>query len=167
MVSAFMACSICAAMFASVTFADNPVVQTTYTADPAPMVYNGTVYLYTGHDLDIATNSYKMVDWKCYSSTDMVNWTDHGSVLDVTAFKWANQTQDANAAQVIYRNGKFYYYAAVSSTIPGKGGIALGVAVSDSPTGPFKDAIGGPLVTNDMTKYASHSWDDLDPTVIH
>jgi hypothetical protein len=151
--------------FSALCYADNPVVQTMYTADPAPMVYNDTVYLYTGHDLETATTSYKMTDWKCFSSKDMVNWIDHGSVLDVTAFKWVRQDQDANAAQVIYRNGKFYYYVAVSCTLPGKGGIAIGVAVSDSPTGPFKDAIGGPLVTNNMTTYASHSWDDLDPTV--
>ncbi len=157
--------SLISTLLASAAFADNPVVQTIYTADPAPLVYNDTVYLYTGHDLDIATNSYKMFDWRVFSSKDMVNWTDHGAVLDVTAFSWANQTQDANASHVIHRNGKFYYFVSVSSTIPGRGGIAIGVAVADSPTGPFVDAIGAPLVTNEMTKYASHSWDDLDPAV--
>ena len=35
--------------------ADNPIVQTIYTADPAPLVYNGRVYLYTGHDEDNST----------------------------------------------------------------------------------------------------------------
>lgn len=144
-------------------FADNPVVQTTYTADPAPLVYNNTVYLYTGHDLDTATTGYKMNDWKCYSSTDMVNWTDRGSVLSVTTFKWASQTDNANASQVIYRNGRFYYYVSVYDTK--NGGISIGVAVASSPTGPFKDAIGSALVTNAMTTYASHSWDNLDPTV--
>ncbi|WRS27189.1 family 43 glycosylhydrolase [Oscillospiraceae bacterium MB08-C2-2] len=143
----------------------NPIVQTTYTADPAPLVYNDTVYLYTGQDLDraVQANTYRMTDWKCYSSKDMVNWTDHGSVLDVTAFSWANQTQDANASQVIYnpKTEKFYYFVSVG----GPGGIAVGVAVSDSPTGPFVDAIGAPLVTNADTNYATHSWDNLDPTV--
>ena len=149
------------------TLADNPIVQTTYTADPAPMVYNDTVYIYTGQDLDHATTSYRMTDYKCYSSTDMVNWTDHGTVLDVSAFSWARHDQDANAAQVIYnpKTDKFYYFVSVSCTLPNRGGIAVGVAVSDSPTGPFVDAIGEPLVSNDMTKYASHSWDDLDPSV--
>ncbi|MDP4181206.1 MAG: family 43 glycosylhydrolase [Bacillota bacterium] len=146
------------------SFADNPIVQTVYTADPAPMVYNGRVYAYVGHDEDDApTTTYKMKEWRCYSSADMVNWTDHGAVLPVTAFKWATQTKDANAAQVIYRNGKFYYYVSVYDTT--HPGIAVGVAVSNSPTGPFTDAIGHALVTNDMTKYASHGWDDLDPTV--
>ena len=93
---------IISTMFTSVSFADNPIVQTVYTADPAPIVYNDTLYLYTGNDLDIATTSYKMTDYKCYSTKDMVNWTDHGTVLDVSAFSWARHDQDANAAQVIY-----------------------------------------------------------------
>lgn len=53
-------------------YADNPVVQTSFTADPAPMVYSNTVYLYTGHDEDDA-KGFHMLDWKCYSSQDMVN----------------------------------------------------------------------------------------------
>ncbi|MDP4183214.1 MAG: family 43 glycosylhydrolase [Bacillota bacterium] len=148
-------------------FADNPVIQNIYTADPAPMVYNGTVYLYVGHDEDVGTDSkIIMKDWRCYSSVDMQNWTDHGVVLSVTSFKWAVQTQDANAGQVIYRNGKFYFYAPVQDTQ--NGGIAIGVAVSNSPTGPFTDALGKPLVTFSMTNfsgYATHGWRNLDPTV--
>jgi len=53
------------------------VTQTRYTADPAPMVYNDTVYLYTSHDEDDATG-FKMLNWLLYTSTDMVNWTEHG-----------------------------------------------------------------------------------------
>lgn len=56
--------------------AENPIIQTNFTADPAPLVYNGTVYLYTSHDEDDATG-FHMRDWKLYTSTDMVNWTDH------------------------------------------------------------------------------------------
>ena len=96
--------------------ADNPIVQTNFTADPAPMVYKGVVYLYTSHDEDDATN-FKMVNWKLYSSTDMVNWTDHGTVASLSIFPWANQTNDAWAPQVVERGGKFYLYAPV--TMPG------------------------------------------------
>ena len=61
--------------------ADNPVVQNIYTADPAPMVSGDTLYLYTSHDEDkLIKNFYTMNDWKCYSTKDMVNWTDHGTV---------------------------------------------------------------------------------------
>jgi arabinoxylan arabinofuranohydrolase len=70
-----------------ICFTDNPIVQTLYTADPAPLVYNGTCYVYTGHDEDILVDDFfTMYDYRCYSSTDMVNWTDHGSPLSYTAF---------------------------------------------------------------------------------
>lgn len=71
-------------------YAENPIVQTIYTADPAPMVYNGVCYVYTGHDEDKLENDFfTMKDWRCYSSTDMVNWTDLGSPLAYTDFSWA------------------------------------------------------------------------------
>ena len=132
--------------------AQNPIIQTNYTADPAPMVHNGTVYLYTSHDEDVTVkNFFTMNDWRCYSSTDMVNWTDHGSILSYKVFEWSRG--DAWAGQCIYRNGKFYYYLPVNQK---NGGNAIGVAVSDSPTGPFKDAIGKPLLTG---------YGYIDPTV--
>jgi hypothetical protein len=129
----------------------NPIVQTIYTADPAPMIHNGTLYVYTGHDEDKST-WFTMKDWHCYSTKDMVNWTDHGSPLSYTDFNWARS--DAWAGQCIERNGKFYFYVPMNQ----KGsGMAIGVAVSDSPTGPFKDAIGRPLVFDKSG--------DIDPTV--
>jgi beta-xylosidase len=141
----------------------NPIIRHEFTADPAAMVYKDKVYLYTGHDeAPTGKNGYVMHNWTCFSSSDMVNWTEHPSPLNIKDFVWAKA--DAWASQVIERNGKFYWYVAVEhGTIPGK---AIGVAVSDSPTGPFKDARGTALVTNDMTKAIKHSWDDIDPTVI-
>jgi len=47
--------------------AENPIIQTNFTADPAPMVYKGTVYLYTSHDEDDAAE-FKMLNWKLYTS---------------------------------------------------------------------------------------------------
>ena len=141
----------------------NPIIRHKFTADPAAMVYRGQVYLYTGHD-EAATghNGYVMHNWTCFTSSDMVTWTEHPSPLNVKDFAWAKA--DAWASQVIERNGKFYWYVALEhGTIPGK---AIGVAVSDSPAGPFKDARGTALVTNDMTKAVKHSWDDIDPSVI-
>ncbi|WP_437751435.1 glycoside hydrolase family 43 protein [Sorangium sp. So ce1389] len=133
--------------------ADNPIVQTIYTPDPAPMVYNDTVYLYTGHDEDSATDWFGMNEWRVYSSRDMVNWTDHGSPLKYSDFSWAKG--DAWAGQAIHRNGKFYYYVPVTSRSLNR--MTIGVAVSDSPTGPFKDALGKPLITANCG--------DIDPTV--
>lgn len=135
--------NLCVVLFAVYTAnAQNPIVQTNYTADPAPMIHNGTVYIYTSHDEDVTVrNFFTMNDWLCFSSTDMVNWTDHGVVLSYKEFEWARG--DAWAGQCIFRNGKFYYYVPVNQK---NGGNAIGVAVSDSPTGPFKDAIGAPLL---------------------
>ena len=132
--------------------ADNPIIQTNYTADPAPMLYDGTVYLYTSHDEDkTVRNFFTMNDWKCYSSKDMVNWTDRGTIFSYKGFSWSRG--DAWAGQCIPRNGKFYYYVPVNMK---NGGNAIGVAVADSPTGPFKDAIGAPLLIG---------YGYIDPTV--
>ncbi len=137
-------------------FADNPIVQTLYTADPAPMVHDGICYVYTSHDEDATVNDfYTMNDWRCYSSKDMVNWTDHGSPLSYSSFSWGQG--DAWAGQVIYKNGKYYFYVPMTRKNSG-GARVIGVAVSDSPTGPFTDAIGKPLVTNNGAQ-------DIDPTV--
>ncbi|MVN76011.1 family 43 glycosylhydrolase [Hymenobacter sp. HMF4947] len=140
----------------------NPIIRTKYTADPAALVQGGTVYLYTGHD-EAPNNQerYVMHEWLCFSSTDMVHWTEHPIPLKVSDFAWAKD--DAWASQVIERNGKYYWYAAVThGTIHGK---AIGVAVADNPTGPYRDARGSALITSDMTA-SKISWDDIDPTVI-
>jgi beta-xylosidase len=140
----------------------NPIIKTKYTADPAALVQGGTVYLYAGHDEGVPDRpGYVMHEWLCFSSTDLATWTEHPVPLKVTDFAWAKD--DAWASQVIERNGKYYWYVAVEhGSIPGK---AIGVAVSDSPTGPFKDARGSALITNDMTE-SKISWDDIDPSVI-
>ena len=150
--------------------ADNPIITDRFTADPAAIVHAGRVYLYTGHDeaKEGTDRHFVMRDWHCYSSDDMKTWKHEGSPISLKAFSWSGG--DAWASQVIEKDGKFYWYAC---TRPRGQGFGIGVAVSDSPTGPFKDAIGKPLITNDMTKGAINKsngkeidWDDLDPSVI-
>jgi arabinoxylan arabinofuranohydrolase len=144
------------------TTAQNPIIQTKYTADPAPMVHNDTLFLYVGCDeKDAPSNAYLMREYRLYTTTDMVNWTDCGAALKTSDFKWS--AGDASAAQCIERDGKFYWY--ISSQNRFSPGSSIGVAVADTPYGPFRDALGQALVTNDMTTAAKHSWDDLDPTV--
>ena len=137
---------------ATVLPAQNPIVQTWFTPDPAPMVHDGTLYVYTGHDEDGA-DFFWMQEWRVYSTQDMVNWTDHGSPLALESFSWADDR--AWAAQCIERNGKFYWYVCAHSKL--SDAMAIGVAVGESPTGPFKDAIGKPLCDG--------NWDYIDPTV--
>lgn len=133
--------------------AQNPIIQTYFTADPAPMVYNGTVYLYTTHDEDeTVANFFTMYDWRCYSTTDMVNWRDHGAVASLNDFAWSDKTNGAWAPQCIERNGKFYLYCPIH-------GDGVAVLVADSPTGPFHDPLGKRLIESE------NIWHDIDPTV--
>ena len=133
------------------TVQQQPIIQTKYTADPAPMVHNDTVFLYTSHDEDNAMG-FKMFDWLLYSSTDMVNWTEHGVVASLDDFDWVPYDNGAWAVQCIERNGKFYLYC------PMPGGVGIGVLVANSPYGPFKDPLGKPLIQN-----SDH---DIDPTIL-
>jgi arabinoxylan arabinofuranohydrolase len=142
--------------------ADNPIVQTNYTSDPAPMVSNGRVYLITTHDENVAGQpctavaGYTLCQWFAYSSADMVNWTDHGPIASWKTFSWAGTA--AWAPQAIPRNGKFYLYVPLNNK---SGATVIGVGVSTSPTGPYTDAIGQPLVTAGC----SGGTGDIDPTV--
>lgn len=153
-------CLFAAFLITESVSAQNPVVNEVFTADPAAMVYMDTVYLYTGHDEATSNSSfYIMNNWHCFTTTNMVDYTSRGEVFSVADVSWASG--DAWAGEVEERNGKFYFYfCAEHKNIEGK---AVGVAVSDSPYGPFED-IGQALITNDMTEFTS-TWDDIDPTV--
>ena len=136
-------------------YALNPVIQTIYTADPAPVVHDGVCYLYVDHDEDVLVkNFFTMKDWRCFTSTDMVNWTDHGTVATLYDFKWAGSgwgggfENGAWALQTIERDGKWYMYCPLQ-------GRGIGVLVADNPFGPFTDPLGKPLIKGD----------NIDPTV--
>lgn len=141
----------------------NPIIQHVYTADPSAVVYDGRVYLFTGHDEAAANqHAYVMREWLCFSSPDMRSWQTHGSPLRALDFSWAQG--DAFGSQVIAHKGKFYWYTAVThATIAGK---AIGVAVADVPWGPYRDARGFALVTNDMIGALPGSMNNLDPSVM-
>lgn len=135
-------------------FHRNPIVQTYHSTDPAPYVDNDRLYVLTGHDEEGA-DFFWMNDWRLISTSDLANWTDHGSPLAQCDFKWADDR--AWAPQLIKRNGKYYAYVPIHSKL--SGGMAIGVAVADNITGPYKDALGKPL-------YEDGKWDHIDPTVM-
>lgn len=141
----------------------NPIIKYKYTADPGAMVHDGKVYIYAGHDeCPPPAEHYLLNDWCVFSSSDMKTWTEHPVPLKAKDFSWAKG--EAWASQVIERNGKFYWNVTVEhKDVPGK---SIGVAVADSPLGPFIDARGSALITNDMTTERTKIyWDDIDPTV--
>ncbi|MEC5384680.1 family 43 glycosylhydrolase [Uliginosibacterium sp. H3] len=127
------------------------------TADPSAHVWqDGRIYLYTSHDQE-CQDDFLMKDWHTFSSSDLVHWVDHGPSLSVDKLSWADNY--AWAPDAAYRNGKYYLiFPAGNGTkdrVNPKNStkwMGIGVAVSDSPTGPFKDAIGKPLWT---TPYAN------------
>lgn len=144
---------------ASTSVAQNPLNfgNNIKTADPSGHVWaDGKMYLYTSHDEE-CQEDFHMKDWYAFSSADLVNWKTHGPILSIKDLTWADNF--AWAPDAAYKNGKYYLIFPAGNGFkdrvnPEKSTkwMGLGVAVSDSPTGPFKDAIGKPLFT---TPYAN------------
>jgi beta-xylosidase len=152
-------------------FEGNPLVRDCYTADPAPMVSSdGRLYVYCGHDECFEDKpgyegkyGFNITEWLCYSTEDMKTWTDHGVIMKPTDFSWS--IGEAWASQVMEYEGKYYFFVSTQCGDPNC--KSVGVAVSDTPTGPFVDAIGRPLITDDMTDNGPRGWwNDFDPTIM-
>lgn len=140
-------------------FAQNPIVSHCYTADPAPMAYagNDSLYVYCDEDMNVpgVNDFYYMERWRVYSTVDMVNWTDHGVALPRTAFAWGREGT-CWASQCVERDGMFYWYICISK--PNDWRHYIGVAKSDKPSGPFKDARKQPI-------FSTGEGGDIDPSV--
>ncbi|OQP64073.1 beta-xylosidase [Niastella vici] len=118
----------------------NPALEGFY-ADP-DILYaekTGKFYLYPTSD---GFNNWSGTYFKCFSSSDLVNWKDEGIILDLNKdVSWANRNAWAPCIVEKKINGQykyFYYFTAAQK---------VGVAVSDNPTGPFVDA-GKPLIAD-------------------
>ena len=139
----------------------------TYGGDPSALVVDDTLYLYVGHDT-ASNESYVIPEYLCYSTKDMKEWKYEGVMLKMSDVKWADNNS-AWAGQVARHYDKeagkdkyYMYYCSWDSTDGGK--QSIGVAVSDSPTGPFED-VGSALVKGSFTTEESSGWNDIDPTV--
>ena len=122
--------------------AQTPIIQTKFTADPAPMVHKGTVYLYTTHDEDYAPEGmagFRMKEWLLYTSTDMVNWTDHGEILNSSQVSWGRKDGGFMwAPDCAYRNGTYYFYFPHPSETNWDNSWKIGVATSCRPAEGFE-----------------------------
>ncbi|KAH8763078.1 putative glycosyl hydrolase [Diaporthe sp. PMI_573] len=140
-----LAASICVTQAAGPNYttaeAGNPFVDGWY-ADPDTEIYDGLYWVYPTSSYNYEEQTYL----DAFSSPDLINWTKHPNILTTANISWATQALWAPAP--ISRNGKYYIYFGANdiqeedtTTIGG-----IGVAVSNSPDGPYIDAIGSPLI---------------------
>ena len=121
-------------------FAQNPVIKGLYSADPTARVFNGKVYLFASHDIispvEPERKWFCMEDYHVFSSEDLVNWTDHGVILDQKDVPWGNpEGYSMWAPDCVEKDGKYYFYFPNASKA-GRG-FAVGVAIADNPEGPY------------------------------
>lgn len=148
----------------------NPIITQCFGADPYAMEYNGRVYFYMTADVfeydnkaQLKENSYGKINTiRVVSTADMVNFEDHGAIKvggSKGAATWAgNSWAPAAAWKNIDGQDKFFLYFADSAR-------GIGVLVADSPTGPFKDPIGGALIDRNVPNCGDITW-LFDPAVL-
>ena len=140
-----------------------------FGADPGFMVYNDRLYVYTTNDAfeydsngNMKENSYDVQTINCFSSSDLVNWTDHGAIPVAGsngAAKWAFCSWAPDAChKTINGKEKFFLYFANS-------GGGIGVLTADSPIGPWTDPLGHALVTGSTPNCSDVVW-MFDPAVL-
>ena len=119
--------------------------------DPHIHIYNGRAYLFATHDRAPGCPHFFMDDWKVFSSDDLINWKEEYTLRPEDTF--LGTCSDCYATDSAERNGKYYFYFSEGQT-------STGVAVADRPEGPYKDALGKPLLPKGLVDTACY-----DPTV--
>ena len=145
----------------------NPILPD-FHADPEVLYSNqtGKYYIYS------TTDGYRgWGGWKfnVFSSDDLVNWKDEGTMLDVRSdqVSWASGNAWAPAAiEVKQKDGSYKYYFYFSAHNPKTNRKEIGVAVSNSPTGPFVDS-GKAIVTDDDRPAAARGGQAIDVDVFY
>jgi beta-xylosidase len=121
-------------------FSGNPVISG-WNADPEAKIFEGQYWIYPTYSAPYE----QQVHMDAWSSKDLVHWTKHPDIIDTTAIKWAKKAMWAPA--VTEMGGKYYFFFGANDIHDDKKEIGgIGVGVSDSPAGPFKDYLGKPLI---------------------
>ena len=120
--------------------AQNPIIRNQFSADPTARVFGDRIYLYPSHDIFPPEGQRKdwfcMEDYHVFSSDNLTDWTDHGMIVTQNKVPWVRPNSYSMwAPDCVERNGKYYFYFPSASN-EGRG-FSVGVAVADSPTGPF------------------------------
>jgi hypothetical protein len=152
--------------------AGNPILSdgSYYSADPAPIVVGDTLYLLAGRDEAPAdVNDFVMNEWQLFSTKNVESkrWLHYPGILrPEQVFSWAKPGR-AYAGQIVQGPDKrFYLYAPVEDAKQQQGDpFAIGVAVSDSILGPWRDAHpSGPIVSQSLPE--PNTMQNIDPTVL-
>ena len=132
-------------MITGSTTAQNPIIRDQFTADPSARVFDGRIYLYPSHDILAGEGRgrpgwFCMEDYHVFSSPNLTDWTDHGAIVSQNKVDWVDSSSYSMwAPDCIEKNGKYYFYfPARSKSGQPRWGMAIGVAVSDNPYGPFQ-----------------------------
>lgn len=128
----------------SILSAQNPLITNQFTADPSARVFGDRVYIYPSHDI-LAKPGHGRVGWFCmedyhvFSSANLTDWTDHGTIISQTKVPWTDPAAYSMwAPDCIFRNGKYYFYFPAKAKNEKDGnGFLIGVAIADKPYGPF------------------------------
>ncbi|HET6556622.1 MAG TPA: family 43 glycosylhydrolase, partial [Prolixibacteraceae bacterium] len=120
----------------------NPFVRSIYTADPSAHVWDdGRLYVYPSHDIDPPRGCDLMDKYHVFSTDDMVNWIDHGQMLEAADVPWAQPLADGGkfmwAPDCAYKEGKYYFYFPHPDKDPWNSNWKIGIAVSDKPASDF------------------------------
>ncbi|MBQ7419535.1 MAG: family 43 glycosylhydrolase [Prevotella sp.] len=127
-------------LITSVVSAQNPIIREQFAADPTARVFNNKVYVYPSHDIPALEGQrqdwFCMADYHVFSSENLTDWTDHGVIVTQENVPWGkSDAYSMWAPDCVYKNGKYYFYF---PNAPKNGrGFAIGVAIADSPEGPF------------------------------
>ncbi len=139
-VAAAVAFAACGSHEGKIVTGTNPVIDNQFTADPTARVFNGRLYLYPSHDIEPPAGQrqdwFCMEDYHVFSSEDLTVWTDHGVIVTQNEVPWVRpDSYSMWAPDCIEKDGKYYFY--FPSAPKEGGGFGVGVAIADSPEGPF------------------------------
>jgi arabinoxylan arabinofuranohydrolase len=121
--------------------AENPFIRHIYTADPSVHVWkDNRLYVYPSHDIEPPKGCDKMDKYHVFSTNDMVNWKDHGQILEAKQVSWGRPEGGFMwAPDCAYKNKKYYFYFPHPSGTDWNQTWKIGVAVSKKPAKGFKE----------------------------
>lgn len=118
---------------------NNPVFEGWY-ADPEGIVFNDTYWIFPTYSAPYD----EQVFFDAFSSPNLVDWTKHERILDTSAVKWARRA--LWAPSIIEKDDKYYLFFGANDIQSDEELGGIGVAVSSTPEGPYKDHLGKPLI---------------------